>query len=85
MTEQSGLACLSVEDEGVGIPDEAMQHVTERFYRVNRDEKGSGLGLAIVSQVAQSHGAQLQLRRSSTGGLLVSVLFPLVTDQQLAQ
>ncbi|MFN3881969.1 MAG: sensor histidine kinase [Nitrincola lacisaponensis] len=85
LTEQSGLACLSVEDAGVGIPDEAMQHVTERFYRVNRDEKGSGLGLAIVSQVAQSHGAQLQLRRSSTGGLLVSVLFPLVTDQQLAQ
>ncbi|WP_417578942.1 sensor histidine kinase [Nitrincola sp.] len=85
LTEVMGSACLSVEDEGVGIPDEAIQHVTERFYRVNRDEKGSGLGLSIVSQVAQSHAAQLQLRRSEQGGLLVSVLFPLVAQQELAE
>ncbi|EXJ12313.1 sensor histidine kinase [Nitrincola nitratireducens] len=69
--------CLSVEDEGVGIPDDAIAHVTERFYRVNRDEKGSGLGLSIVSQVTQSHNAQLRLGRSEQGGLSVRVIFPL--------
>jgi two-component system sensor histidine kinase TctE len=85
LNEVMGSACLSVEDDGVGIPDAAMQHVTERFYRVNRDEKGSGLGLSIVSQVAQTHAAQLQLRHSEQGGLLVSVLFPLVAQQELAE
>ncbi|RAU18745.1 sensor histidine kinase [Nitrincola tibetensis] len=71
--------CLSVEDEGVGIPDDAIAHVTERFYRVNRDEKGSGLGLSIVSQVAQSHNAHLHLDRSAQGGLSVAVTFPLMS------
>ena len=79
LNEVMGQACLSVEDQGIGIPDTAIKHVTERFYRVNRDEKGSGLGLSIVSQVAQSHAAQLQICRSERGGLRVSVFFPLVT------
>ncbi|WP_409522543.1 sensor histidine kinase [Nitrincola sp. MINF-07-Sa-05] len=69
--------CLSVEDEGVGIANEEIAHVTERFYRINRDEKGSGLGLSIVSQVAQSHSARLAMGAGETGGLRVSVYFPL--------
>lgn len=85
LTQERDKACLSVEDEGVGIPDEAMQHVTERFYRVNRDEKGSGLGLAIVSQVAGSHGAELKIEKTEKGGLRVLVLFPMVTSHQITQ
>ncbi|TGG94881.1 sensor histidine kinase [Natronospirillum operosum] len=69
--------CLSVEDDGVGIAQEEITHVTDRFYRINRDEKGSGLGLSIVSQVAQSHSARLDIGKSETGGLRVSVHFPL--------
>ncbi|MFN3986716.1 MAG: sensor histidine kinase [Rhodocyclaceae bacterium] len=68
---------LSVEDDGVGIPEDEIAYVTERFYRINRDEKGSGLGLSIVSQVAQSHLARLVMEPGETGGLRVSVLFPL--------
>lgn len=85
LTRQDGKVCLCVEDDGVGIPDEAMHHVTERFYRVNRDEKGSGLGLSIVNQVADSHSAELMLQKAVKGGLKVQVLFPLVTSQHLAQ
>jgi len=81
LTQVDDRVCLSVEDEGVGIPDEAIQHVTERFYRVNRDEKGSGLGLAIVSQVADSHSAELKIEKTDKGGLKVLVQFPLVTSQ----
>jgi two-component system, OmpR family, sensor histidine kinase MprB len=49
---------LSVTDEGVGIAEEDLPHIFERFYRSSeaRGEPGSGLGLAIVQQAAHRHG-----------------------------
>ncbi|MDB5864824.1 MAG: signal transduction histidine kinase [Betaproteobacteria bacterium] len=69
---------VSVEDNGPGIPDGERARVFERFYRVlGTGAEGCGLGLAIVSEIAQSHGAQVSLYPGIGGiGTVVKIVFP---------
>jgi len=66
---------LSVEDNGIGIPESAKEHIFRRFYRVDASrrrggEKGYGLGLSIAAKIAELHGAEMavesQVDRGST-------------------
>lgn len=55
-------AILEVEDTGPGIPPAERSHVFERFYRIlGSNVEGSGLGLSIVREIAQQHGAQVEI------------------------
>jgi signal transduction histidine kinase len=68
---------LAVEDSGPGIPENERERVFDRFYRREVNERtGSGLGLSIVKNIAEQHGASIELGTSALGGLKVSVLFP---------
>ena len=71
-------ALLEVEDSGVGIPEQELERVFERFYRVlGSDVHGSGLGLPIVREIAELHRASVKLARNSDGpGTLAQVAFP---------
>jgi two-component system sensor histidine kinase QseC len=68
---------LAVVDNGPGIPPKLRARVFERFFRVlGTNAPGSGLGLAIVKQIAELHGAKLNLGTPSSGkGLKVSICF----------
>ncbi|MDT8327209.1 MAG: extracellular solute-binding protein [Roseovarius sp.] len=66
---------LSVDDAGPGIAESDMMQATERFTSLSDKTKGSGLGLSIVKAVAEGHDAELLLRRSSLGGLNVTMIF----------
>ncbi|GGB62101.1 hypothetical protein GCM10011316_37580 [Roseibium aquae] len=66
---------LSVEDAGPGIAETDMARATDRFTSLSDYTKGSGLGLSIVKAVAEGHGADLKLGRSSLGGLNVTLIF----------
>jgi two-component system sensor histidine kinase SenX3 len=69
-----GVVELAVTDQGVGIPEQDLDRVFERFFRVDqaraRNTGGTGLGLAIVKHVAQNHGGEVrvwsQVGRGST-------------------
>lgn len=73
-------ACLSVIDDGQGIPVEHLSHLTERFYRVDkgrsRDKGGTGLGLAIVQHIVQHHGGNLSIKSEVGKGSEFMVTFP---------
>jgi two-component system phosphate regulon sensor histidine kinase PhoR len=71
---------LSVSDLGMGIEQEHIPRLTERFYRVDDSRSsatgGTGLGLAIVKHVAASHGAQLKIESEPGAGSTFTLVFP---------
>lgn len=71
---------LTVEDDGPGIPPEALSRVTEPYYRPDTarasDSGGVGLGLSIVSDVALLHGGKLTLTNRPHGGLTATLVLP---------
>ena len=84
--EDSELSCflevgiLSILDEGDGIPEKDLPHVTERFYRVDavRTRGGHGLGLAIVKETLDRDGGSLQLENREPNGLHAMITLPLI-------
>ncbi len=72
---------LEVADTGIGIPEESVPRLFERFYRVDkgraRDEGGTGLGLAIVKHVAQSGGGRVEVESELGVGTVFRVHLPL--------
>lgn len=71
-------AVLEVSDNGPGIPEADRARAMERFVRLAPgDGKGSGLGLSIVREIAELHGARVELDETPGGGLTVRVHLPL--------
>ena len=74
-------AALIVEDHGVGIAENDIPHVFDRFYRaesVRGATLGAGLGLAIGRWIAEMHGARIVIETPNNGGTRVTVHFPAV-------
>lgn len=71
---------LRVEDTGVGIPEEDMDKIFNRFYRVDKARSraagGTGLGLSIVRDMAKQHGGTVSVSRREPEGSCFSVRFP---------
>lgn len=74
-------ARLEVLDDGPGIPDDAIPHLFERFYRVDGARStrgnGSGLGLAIVQWIVQQHGGEVEVTSRHGEGTVFAVVLPL--------
>jgi signal transduction histidine kinase len=81
LTCRNGWAELRVADSGPGIPEEALPHVFERFYRADparsRTAGGSGLGLAIARQLALAHSGDLTAANMPGSGALFQLRLPL--------
>jgi signal transduction histidine kinase len=70
---------LRVKDEGLGIPQEDLPHVFERFHRgrnVSRDVSGSGVGLASARRMVELHGGTIQVQSEVGRGSLFTVRLP---------
>jgi signal transduction histidine kinase len=77
--EHRGELVIEIEDEGRGIPDEALGQIFERFGRADparsRSDGGVGLGLAIVDAIAKAHGGHCDVR-TGTGGSTFALRLP---------
>ena len=77
--EQDHCAVISIRDHGPGVPDSALRHLFDTFYRVPEtgEKEGSGLGLAITQQAIAAHSGWVKAENASGGGLLVQLGLPL--------
>jgi len=75
-----GYACINVQDNGVGISDDDIQYVFDRFYRADRSRKresGSGLGLSISKWIAEAHNGAIEVQSRPSIGSQFSIRLPL--------
>lgn len=77
---REGKGVFSVEDSGIGISEEHIPRLTERFYRVDRgrsrESGGTGLGLAIIKHILLRHQASLEISSVPGVGSTFSAVFP---------
>jgi two-component system sensor histidine kinase KdpD len=81
--------CLSVEDEGPGVPSELRERVFDKFFRAMRDgdagapkPTGTGMGLAIAKGIVEAHGGSIRVREGREGrGSRVVVTLPVGEDE----
>jgi len=71
---------ISIEDDGPGIPKSEYENVVKPFYKIDKsrsETKSSvGLGLSISSDIAKSHGGDIDFEKSNLGGLKVKIILP---------
>ena len=80
LDRSNGSRCvLRVADTGIGIPDDSLSHIFDRFYRVDkartREEGGSGLGLSIVKEIAEAHGGRVGVQSEMGAGTVLTIVF----------
>jgi two-component system phosphate regulon sensor histidine kinase PhoR len=82
-TKRDGEIVISVGDTGVGIRQEDLPRIFERFYRVDkarsREVGGTGLGLSIVKHIAQLHGGSVEAESVPGQGTTIHVVIPMVS------
>ncbi len=80
---KNGNVEVSVQDDGPGLPAEALERVFERFYRVDkarsREQGGTGLGLSIVKHIVQSHGGRVWAKSEPGNGATFLFTVPLAS------
>jgi two-component system sensor histidine kinase BaeS len=77
-----GALAIVIDDGAPAVPDEALEKLGQRFYRVDASRSrvlgGAGLGLALCRRIAEAHGGRLEFAHSPLGGLRVQLSLPLV-------
>ena len=72
---------IEVKDNGIGIPEESLPYIFERFYRVdssrNRDSGGSGIGLTIVKQFVEAHEGRVEVESQLNVGTTFTIILPI--------
>ncbi len=81
--EQDGLAIIRVSDDGIGVPEQSIERIFNRFERASNAERtaGLGLGLWIANQIVRRLGGTIAVHSGMMGGSTFEVALPLAIDQ----
>lgn len=81
-----GEGAIRIEDNGVGMSEEHLEHIFERFYRVDkarsRETGGTGLGLHIVRRIALMHGGRVDVESKEKVGSVFTLVLPLIQNTE---
>ncbi len=83
LSQDEKMAYVTVTDTGIGISEEDLSHVFDRFYRVDpaRPQGGTGLGLSIAKWIADAHGGQISVVSKVGEGSTFTLSLPVKPDQ----
>ncbi|MDO3412869.1 HAMP domain-containing sensor histidine kinase [Saccharibacillus sp. CPCC 101409] len=84
LAREDGWVRASVRDSGIGIDEENLKRVKDRFFQVNTQGGGTGLGLAITQQLVELHEGEIEMASELGVGTTVTVKLPLL-DEELPQ
>ncbi len=72
---------IEIKDDGIGIPEESIPYLFERFYRIDssrsRESGGSGIGLTIVKQFVEAHGGTIEVDSQIDVGTTFTIILPM--------
>jgi signal transduction histidine kinase len=78
----NGMVRIEVADTGIGIPEDALPRVFERFYQVDntatRTYGGTGMGLALVRRLVEAHGGSVEVESRVGEGTRINLMWPRV-------
>lgn len=84
VTEENHQISLTIQDQGVGIPNYALDKIFDKFYSLPRPEfaanagqKSTGLGLNFVQEVIKLHGGKITVQNAQTSGTIVHISLPI--------
>ncbi|NOS98455.1 MAG: GHKL domain-containing protein, partial [Methylotenera sp.] len=84
VTEEKSQIKITIQDQGAGIPDYALDKIFDKFYSLprpdfasNAGQKSTGLGLNFVQEVVKLHGGSVTLLNNVNGGVLATVTLPI--------
>lgn len=84
--DDSDIVEINVTDQGIGIPESALERVFERFYRIDparsRATGGTGLGLSIVKHVVANHGGEVKVWSVEGSGSTFTLRLPLANKRE---
>jgi len=84
VSESGDVIEIAVTDQGIGIPEDELDRVFERFFRVDqarsRTTGGTGLGLSIVKHVVQNHGGDVRVWSQPGRGSTFTIRLPRIVE-----
>ena len=80
LSKNDSLAVINVIDTGVGISEDEIKYIFDRFYRIDksRHDQGFGLGLSIVKSIVQAHKGSIEVKSKPGLGTTFTVILPLI-------
>lgn len=86
--QEKGNVVLKIRDYGIGIPEERLPYLFDKFSRLSREgtegESSTGLGMSIVKEVVEAHDGEIEVDSTPGAGSTFSIILPVVTDQSEA-